>query len=134
LLVCLIDGVSTIFQLYRALWYPGGQFYWWMKPDDPQETTDMSQVTDKLYQIMLYTSPWSRFDFTTSVVIGTDCIGSCKLPFNHGHDGPWTNGISRCATEKTTTPNNPLLIKHWYKLYFIWMERCFHQSHLRPLY
>ena len=27
---------------------------------------------------MLYTWPWSRFELTTSVVIGTDCIGSCK--------------------------------------------------------
>jgi hypothetical protein len=25
---------------------------------------------------MLYTSPWSKFKLTTSVVIGTDCIGS----------------------------------------------------------
>jgi hypothetical protein len=31
-----------------------------------------------LYHIMLYTSPWSRFELTKSVVIGTDCIGSCK--------------------------------------------------------
>jgi hypothetical protein len=31
-------------------------------------------VTDKLHNIMLYTSPWSRFELTTSVVIyiGTD--------------------------------------------------------------
>ena len=35
-------------------------------------------ITDKLYHIMLYTSPWWRFELTTSVVIGTDCIGSCK--------------------------------------------------------
>jgi hypothetical protein len=28
---------------------------------------------------MLYTLPWSRFELTTSVVIGTDCIGSCKF-------------------------------------------------------
>ena len=33
---------------------------------------------DKLYHIMLYTSPWLRFELTTSVMIGTDCIGSCK--------------------------------------------------------
>jgi len=33
---------------------------------------------DKLYRIMLYTSPWSRFELTPSVAIGTDCIGSCK--------------------------------------------------------
>jgi len=42
------------------------------------KTTDLSQVTDKHYHIMLYTSPRSRFELTTSVVIGTDCMGSCK--------------------------------------------------------
>ena len=44
------------------------------------------EKTDKLYHIMLYTSPWSRIELTTSVVIDTDCIGSCKS--NHGRDGP----------------------------------------------
>ena len=40
-----------------------------------QKSTDLLQVE--------YTSPWAWFELTMVVVIGTECIGSCKYNYNN---------------------------------------------------
>ena len=46
----------------------GSQFYWWRKAEYMDKTTDLPQVTDKLYHLLLY-----QVQFTT---------GGCQSNYN----------------------------------------------------
>jgi len=72
------------FMVFNATFNNISVISWWSvllveETEDQEKTIDLSQVTDKLYHIMMYTL---SDRVLKSVIIVTDCIGSCKSNYH----------------------------------------------------
>ena len=60
-MTCMIYVLLVSLMVFNATFYNISEL--------GKKTIDLSQVTDKLDHKLLYTSPWSRFELTTTLVI-----------------------------------------------------------------
>jgi hypothetical protein len=108
--------LSTISQLqmYRDGFIGGGN------RSTPKKITDLSQVTDKFYHVVLYQAhlAWSGFKLPTLVVIGTDCISSNISNYHTiTATGPWLQVYSYIHDENKFTKKNQVChnVTRWHK-------------------
>jgi hypothetical protein len=71
---------KMIILIFNFLCSRGCQSYWWRKPDYPEKTIDLPQVTDKLYHIIFF-SGTPRHELVRTHNLSSDCTGSCKFNY-----------------------------------------------------